>query len=164
MIERVISGGQTGADQGALRAARACGIPTGGWALRGWLTEDGPAPWLADWGLVEYQEGETVAERYKARRRRCVRDCHAALIFGEITSAGSKGLQRDCEALGKPLVWVEPGLTTPRQILEFISEAPHIKRLPTAGDRESHQPGIGARVERFLVTVFSSLRADRREA
>ena len=47
----VISGGQTGVDQAALRAARSCGIPTGGWAPRGWLTEDGPAPWLADYGL-----------------------------------------------------------------------------------------------------------------
>ena len=29
--ERVISGGQTGADRAALIAARAAGIPTGGW-------------------------------------------------------------------------------------------------------------------------------------
>jgi hypothetical protein len=33
-----------------------------------------------------------------------------------------------------------------------------------AGNRESRQPGIGARVERFLMTVFSLLRVDRREA
>jgi hypothetical protein len=32
MIGKVISGGQTGVDQAALRAAKACGIPTGGWA------------------------------------------------------------------------------------------------------------------------------------
>lgn len=68
MLERVISGGQTGADQAALRAARACGIPTGGWAARGWLTEDGPAPWLAEWGLAECPDGESEAERYRARR------------------------------------------------------------------------------------------------
>jgi hypothetical protein len=54
-------------------AARACGIPTGRWAPRGWLTEAGPAPWLADWGLVECQDGESEAERFWARRRRCVR-------------------------------------------------------------------------------------------
>src|SRR4051794_32052929 len=102
MLERVISGGQTGADQGGLRAARACVIPTGGWAPRGWLTEAGPAPWLAEFGLVECPEGETEPERYRARRRRCVKDCHAALIFGEITSPGSRGLIRDCRALGKP--------------------------------------------------------------
>jgi Circularly permutated YpsA SLOG family len=69
MFERVITGGQTGADQGGLRAARACGVPTAGWAPRGWLTEAGPTLWLADWGLVECPEGETDAERYQARRR-----------------------------------------------------------------------------------------------
>ena len=51
MIGKIISGGQTGVDQAALRAAKACGIPTGGWAPKGWRTEDGPAPWLADLGL-----------------------------------------------------------------------------------------------------------------
>jgi hypothetical protein len=157
MLERVITGGQTGADQGGLRAARACGITTGGWAPRGWLTKAGPAPWLAEWGLVECPEGETEAERYRARRRRCVRDCHAALLFGDIRSPGSKGLKRDCEALGKPLVWVEPGLTTPRQIVGFLAESPYITRLLVAGNRESRDPGIGERVERFLLVVFKSL-------
>jgi hypothetical protein len=44
MIERVISGGQTGADQAGWRAARAYGIPTGGWMPLGFLTETGPRP------------------------------------------------------------------------------------------------------------------------
>src|SRR5262249_46189781 len=30
----------------------------------GRLTEAGPAPWLAEWGLIECPEGETEAERY----------------------------------------------------------------------------------------------------
>ena len=34
LVERVISGGQAGADQGALDAAIALGIPHGGWCLR----------------------------------------------------------------------------------------------------------------------------------
>jgi len=46
MLERIITGGQIGADQGALRAARAAGIATGGWAPAGWETEAGPAPEL----------------------------------------------------------------------------------------------------------------------
>lgn len=53
MLTKVISGGQTGVDQAALRAAKAARIPTGGYAPKGWLTEDGPAPWLADFGLIE---------------------------------------------------------------------------------------------------------------
>jgi hypothetical protein len=51
MLERVISGGQTGVDQAALRVAKAIGLATGGWAPLGWETEDGPASWLAGYGL-----------------------------------------------------------------------------------------------------------------
>src|SRR5262249_34268512 len=39
MLDRVITGGQTGADQAAPRAARGAGIATGGWAPKGWVTE-----------------------------------------------------------------------------------------------------------------------------
>jgi hypothetical protein len=62
MIGRIVTVGQTGADQAALRAARAAGIPTGGWAPKGWLVEsdDGrrnvPAPWLTEYGLAECPE------------------------------------------------------------------------------------------------------------
>ena len=44
MIERVISGGQTGADQAGLAVAKRLGIPTGGCMPKGWLTEAGPRP------------------------------------------------------------------------------------------------------------------------
>jgi hypothetical protein len=37
MLSKVVSGGQTGADQGALHAPRAADIATGGWAPREWL-------------------------------------------------------------------------------------------------------------------------------
>ncbi|MGH9425849.1 MAG: YpsA SLOG family protein [Terriglobia bacterium] len=50
----IISGGQTGADQAGLRAARAVGFRTGGYAPVGWFTEDGPQPALLQgFGLVE---------------------------------------------------------------------------------------------------------------
>ena len=55
MITKVISGGQTGADRAGLFAARKFAIETGGYAPRGWLTESGTAPWLADYGLTECQ-------------------------------------------------------------------------------------------------------------
>jgi hypothetical protein len=44
MLERVISGGQTGSDQAAWRVAKACAIPTGGFMPAGFLTDDGPQP------------------------------------------------------------------------------------------------------------------------
>ena len=39
MLSRIISGGQTGADEGGLMAAALLGIPTGGWMPRGFLRE-----------------------------------------------------------------------------------------------------------------------------
>jgi Circularly permutated YpsA SLOG family len=51
MLERVISGGQTGADQAALRAARACGIPTGGWAPRSVRNPRSENPSISGWSL-----------------------------------------------------------------------------------------------------------------
>jgi hypothetical protein len=35
MLEKIVTGGQSGADQAAWRVAQACGIPTGGWMPRG---------------------------------------------------------------------------------------------------------------------------------
>ena len=46
MIQKVVTGGQTGAEQAAWVAARRAGIVTGGYMPRGFLTEDGPAPRL----------------------------------------------------------------------------------------------------------------------
>ena len=93
-----------------------------------------------------------------------MKDCDAALIFGDLASPGSRGLIQDCRALGKPWFHVEAGLTTPRQIAESLQAAPYLNRLMVAGNRESRQPGIGARVERFLMTFFTSLGAERRKA
>ena len=42
MIEKVISGGQTGVDQAALDSAIRCSISYGGWLPRGRMTENGP--------------------------------------------------------------------------------------------------------------------------
>jgi hypothetical protein len=91
--------------------------------------------------LAECPDGETEAERYRAQRRRCVRDCHAALIFGDITSPGSRGLKRDREALGKPLVWVETGITTPRHVLGFLGKPPTSSGFSSLGTGRVGTPG-----------------------
>src|SRR4051812_12471606 len=95
MLDRVVSGGQSGADQAALRAARAANIPTGGWAPKGWRTEDGAAPWLADFGLVECPESG-----YPARTRANVRDSDVTVWFGDWHSPGGKTTLDACRELG----------------------------------------------------------------
>jgi hypothetical protein len=53
-------------------------------------TRPAASPCLAEWGLAESPEGETEAERYRARRFRYVKDCDAVWLFGDFTSPGSK--------------------------------------------------------------------------
>jgi hypothetical protein len=58
MLDEIVTGGQTGADQADWRVARAFGIPTGGSMPKGYLTEDGPRPeFAALYGAVEMPTG-----------------------------------------------------------------------------------------------------------
>jgi hypothetical protein len=68
----------------------------------------------------------------------------------------AKGLDRDGQAPGKPMVWAEPGPTTSRKMADF-SRGCRITVSMLAGDREGKRPTHGARAERFPITAFSSL-------
>jgi len=75
-VLRIISGGQTGADQGGLIAARELGIPSGGTAPKDWLTESGSnEQLLRSFGLVECAE-----PGYDARTRKNVVDSDGTLL------------------------------------------------------------------------------------
>jgi hypothetical protein len=90
MLDRVVSGGQTGADQAGWRAARAAGIPTGAWMTWGFLTEapdgrgDEPHPEFADL----YGARELPTANYADRTRANVRDSEATIWFGSTDSLG----------------------------------------------------------------------------
>ena len=151
MLERVVSGGQTGADQAGWRAARACGIATGGWMPRRFETEDGPRPdFAAEFGAVELDGG------YAERTRANVRDSGGTLWFGDTQSPGGRTTLRACHALGMPAFVVIEGRTRPSDLAAWI-EAEEIRTLNVAGNRESTAPGIGSRVERFLAETFRRL-------
>lgn len=50
---QIISGGQTGADQAGLAAAKELGLETGGWLPKGCITDEGRRPdLLALYGMV----------------------------------------------------------------------------------------------------------------
>ncbi len=151
---RIISGGQTGADQGALFAARQLGIETGGHAPRGWRTDTGPAPWLAEFGL-----SETYSSAYPSRTRLNVMNSDRTLLFGDMSSRGSKFTLGFCRRLGRStyvIVW-HTGLPTPMdvdQFLTWLERGPENCILNVAGNRESRQPGITNAVIAFLLTAL----------
>ena len=183
IVVKVISGGQTGADQAALRAARRAGIETGGFAPHGWRTEDGAAPWLAEYGLVPFgKPGD-----YKARTAENVRTSSATLWFGNPHSPGGRCTMRACVTHNKDSYvvtlmgredWTEPDGATPRDVADWIlgtvagvpdsnGETRNIRNesgepviLNVAGNRQSKRPGIGAKVEAFLDEVFRLLAAE----
>ena len=60
MLEKIVSGGQTGADRAALDFAIKHGIPHGGWCPKGRLAEDGSLD-------LRYQMQETPSQGYVQR-------------------------------------------------------------------------------------------------
>jgi hypothetical protein len=168
MIERVISGGQSGADQAAWRAAKAAGIPTGGWMPLGFLTEDGPRPEFAElYGAREHPSPE-----YPPRTRANVALGDLLLVFDtsggktlETISPGSRVALREAMAREIPsyLVMVGP-LRFPATDHRVGAMAARIREgdhsaLTVGGNRESKAPGIGAWVEDYLGRLFALLRA-----
>ena len=79
-LVKIVSGGQCGADENALKAAKAAGLQTGGWLPNGSRTLDGPRPDL----LTEYGMQEHTSPLYPPRTELNVKDsdicrtCHNA--------------------------------------------------------------------------------------
>src|SRR4051812_29944318 len=147
MLERVISGGQTGVDQAGWRAAKALGLATGGWMPLGFLTEDGPRPEFAEL----YGAKETSSAEYRQRTEWNVRDSAATLWIGPKGSSGWQATEWACRGLNKEMFLVAPGKgVKPSDAADWIIRT-RIQILNVAGDRESGTPGLGERAEWFLI-------------
>lgn len=152
MLARIISGGQTGADQGALDAAIAIGIPHGGWVPKGRLTEAGPLP--AKYGLTEM---ETTS--YPKRTEKNIIESDGTLIvtYGRLTG-GSALTKKVAIKYDRPHYHIDLKILdireAARQIQEWLSSN-HIEVLNVAGSRETKAPGIHDATEQLLHLVVS---------
>jgi hypothetical protein len=158
MIAYVRSRGQTGADVGGWRAAKAAGIPTGGAMPKGFLTEDGPRPEYAEM----YGAHELATEDYAARTKANAEAAHSTIWFGETSSNGAIATLGACSRLRMPslIIPLQGTPTRPSDVVAWLQQH-NIKDLNVAGNRESEAPGIGARVEVFLGRVFKLLAASQ---
>ncbi|HUZ75772.1 MAG TPA: putative molybdenum carrier protein [Stellaceae bacterium] len=158
IVGKIISGGQTGADQGALKAARRMGLRTGGAAPKGYLTELGPRPdLLKGFGLVEHESAT-----YSLRTAANVFDADATLILGTELDRGSTLTANLCRKYGRPFRVVTDASPAAAEAVASWLCAEHERRgrpltLDVAGNRESHEPGLEARAEDFLVRVLALL-------
>ena len=139
MIEKIISGGQTGADQGALDAAIKLGIPHGGWVPKGRLTEDGS---ISD----KYNLIEMPTDSYPDRTKKNIRESDGTLILSHgMITGGSEYTQNMALKYGKPMVHIDLSNVTPFDAAVLINNwivDYEIKTLNVAGPRASKDSKI----------------------
>ncbi|MCX6969702.1 MAG: putative molybdenum carrier protein [Verrucomicrobia bacterium] len=139
-IEKLISGGQTGADRAAMDVAIRHGFPHGGWCPKGRKAEDGPIG--GQYGLVE-----TPSANYLQRTEWNVRDTDGTVVFtlAKEVTGGSLRTLAFARKHKKPCLHIsahgtgyrDPALT----LQQFVAEH-GIKRLNAAGSRASKEPGV----------------------
>ena len=149
----VISGAQTGSDQGGLAAGVELGLVTGGWAPKGYRTQDGPAPWLAKFGVQEHWSAE-----YPPRTRQNVLESDGTLWVGNPDSPGGKLTLRTCREANRTkfeLRFVDP--LQEHSVVDFRAWIKRfdIRTLNVAGNRESSSPGIGEYTRAFLIRALT---------
>ncbi len=153
MLERVISGGQAGADQAGWRAAKAAELATGGWMPKGFLTELGMRPKFAQL----YGANEHPSSSYPPRTYANVHHSDATIWFGAVDSAGFACTSHATEKIGRPFFVVTTRINTPDKFVIWLGGF-QVKILNVTGNRESKNPGIGKRVEAYLAEVFRLLK------
>lgn len=150
-VEKIISGGQTGADQGGLRAGKALGLQTGGYAPKGFRTLIGPDTRLRSYGLKE-----TESSDYPPRTKKNVQSSDGTIRFARnFNSYGEICTLKAIMQSGKPFMDVDlrkmPNVSKVRNWL--IKNK--IRILNIAGNADS--PGskaISDQVKAYLIKVF----------
>lgn len=138
VLEKVISGGQTGVDQIGLVLAKAFDYNTGGTVPKGWRTDAGPAPWLGTlYGCVEHK----WSAEYRPRTMQNVFDADATVWFG-VMSPGYVCTSLSVERCQKPWI-VNP---TVAELQAFILDNA-VRTLNVAGNRIRTHPESAQRAE-----------------
>jgi predicted Rossmann fold nucleotide-binding protein DprA/Smf involved in DNA uptake len=149
MIEKVVSGGQTGVDRAGLDAAMEAGIPVGGYCPKGRLAEDGTVP--ACYPLTELSRGG-----YPARTQKNVVESDGTLVLNVGRISGGTRVTVDCAMKhGRPCLVVA---LDEKQKFEVVLDwliSHNVKCLNIAGPRESKCPGVYLRALDFLRQLLS---------
>lgn len=138
ICSKIISGGQTGVDRGALDACLQNDFPCGGWCPAGRLAEDGEIP-------EQYPLQETWNSNYDERTRLNVRDSDATVIIYEHKLKGGTQLTyQTAQEKEKPVFLFK---MSPFLIDELLEQLYHflkineVETLNVAGPRESQWTG-----------------------
>ena len=151
MLEKIISGGQTGVDRAALDAALELGLPCGGWCPQGRRAEDGKVP-------DRYPMQETSSPAYPLRTEMNVEDSDGTLILTWGSPVGGTLLTlKLARKHHKPYLLVDLAQGEDASSVQEWSRKNHVRILNVAGPRESEAPGIYAQAISFLKEVLINL-------
>ncbi len=136
-VPEVVSGGQTGVDQGALAAALAVGAACGGWCPEGRRSEAGPIPAM-------YPVAELPGAGYRKRTLRNVLDSDGtAIVYHGELEGGTRLTWESCEQHGRPSVLIDAsalGIDQAVDTLVGFVTSKGLTVLNVAGPRASKWP------------------------
>jgi len=148
LVDKIVSGGQTGVDRAALDVAIIARIPCGGWCPLGRKAGDGPLP-------LHYPLTETELADYAVRTEWNVRDSDGTLILARRPLTGGTALtDRLAQRWKRPCLVVDPHSVSNAELVAEWLRVNKIRVVNVAGPRESQQPGIYAAAVEFLGQVF----------
>lgn len=136
---KIISGGQTGVDRGALDAALHLGVACGGWCPEGRKAEDGEIP-------PEYPLEVLPGSGYRKRTKQNVLDSDATVIiyFGEINPrSGTELTKKECVRARRPFLLIDGHAIRPDEaanMLKLFYQDNGVECLNVAGPRASDTP------------------------
>ncbi|MDD2239776.1 MAG: putative molybdenum carrier protein [Kiritimatiellae bacterium] len=154
-LRKIVSGGQTGADQGALAACVQRSFPYGGWVPKGRRSEKGKVP-------AKYRMRQHWSRHYPPRTERNVIDSDCTVIFTYGKPEGGSLLTIDfARQHRKPCLKAD--LNQPHDVVVaklrrwLKRHCPDNGVLNVAGSRRSKAPGIHMAVKRVIRDLLDGL-------
>lgn len=137
VLMKIVSGGQTGVDRGALDAALVAGFPCGGWCPADRGAEDGriaerypltPLPGGFATGAPAVRPARQVGEQYRARMLKNVQDSDGTVILFSGSLSGGTLLTRNvCVREKRPFIVLDAQrmtkLRAAETIVRFVEES-----------------------------------------
>ncbi len=165
-VSKIISGGQTGADRGALEAAFNARFPYSGMVPKGRLAEDGCVP--AKFGAME--ESDTEDYRFRTRWNAEHSDATLILAFSDRLEGGTQRTRQYCMNVRKPVFVDNP--SAPKMDDDRLAVFKWLETvckknggnpivLNVAGPRESKEPGLEAAAERYIANLINMNEGDQ---
>jgi len=149
MVEKIVSGGQTGADRAALDWAIENNIPHSGFCPKGRIAEDG----FID---SKYNLTETRTINYSERTELNVVNSDGTVVFSTkgVLSGGTKDTVNYAKKLKKPILLLRSNMEEASRMLKDFLIKHKIGVLNVAGPRASKEPLVAE----FVKEILNSLK------